>query len=339
MKRSIFILVTVFLNIAIINRLNSAWNIHEWVAFIGTLVEADANYYNKPGSFAKEPETSKNTNPTENNNSSSKTNTSQSTGMSQSETINTNIQSSNIKNNIEINDKNTLTEIRDYLKMILEEIKKGHFNIFNVNLQNGNTLSNIIDNTNFNNLNNQNVNYTQVNNIKNQAKEKFNSILNWVTNNKKRTATAIIFTLYAAINYKLTSLTFRLLKQNNWSKWQSGKTLEEFYRIPQSILAEDILKAIQNHYMQFNNITDHVTPISKFILDVNKEIDAINTYVYIINIIRKFKMGKFFAYSNKIYLQAPDRLNRLAFFKNIFLSWLADHKISQFRHVKRLSIT
>ena len=64
-----------------------------------------------------------------------------------------------IKENMTINDKTTLEQIRDLLDRILKEIQKGPINIFNVNMQEGNKLTNAL------NLQNNNLNHNVNNNI------------------------------------------------------------------------------------------------------------------------------------------------------------------------------
>lgn len=263
-----------------------------------------------------------------------------------STTTTCNPQASNIKENVNItiDEKTTLETIKKLLSQILEEIKKGHFNIFNVNLQNGNAISSVINNENLNNLNNKNTNTNQINlsqhliNIKNKASNQLSLFKNWLANNKTKISFLIMSSAYIALNYKLINLTFKLSNQNNWSNWQTEKTLEDFYKVPQSTFATTLLKDVQNFYMQINNITDYVTPISKFIIDIHKEIKNINTYVKIIETLKRFKINNFFAYSNNLYLKSTDKLNRLLFIKNVFLSWLADHKLSHFKILKKSKI-
>ncbi|CDK30712.1 hypothetical protein [Candidatus Babela massiliensis] len=242
-----------------------------------------------------------------------------------------------IKENMTINDKTTLEQIRDLLDRILKEIQKGPINIFNVNMQEGNKLTNAL------NLQNNNLNHNVNNNINiaaitDYAKKEFGLIIDWIKNNKFKVTMTALTSSYILINAKLIYLNYKLANENCWSKWRLNSTMEELYRVPQAIFAQDLLKDIQNTYTQIGNMTDYVTPLSTFIKDVDTEINNINTYIRMIKFLHKTKVRKFFIYNTKIYDQAPERLNRLLFIKNTFLSWLAEHKISQFKHLRKLNL-
>ena len=193
-----------------------------------------------------------------------------------------------IKENMTINDKTTLEQIRDLLDRILKEIQKGPINIFNVNMQEGNKLTNAL------NLQNNNLNHNVNNNINiaaitDYAKKEFGLIIDWIKNNKFKVTMTALTSSYILINAKLIYLNYKLANENCWSKWRLNNTMEELYRIPQSVFAQDLLKDIQNTYTQIGNMTDYVTPLSTFIKDVDTEINNINTYIRIIKFLYKTK--------------------------------------------------
>lgn len=238
-----------------------------------------------------------------------------------------------IQKNIDLNDNSSLlklvNELSNCVKDLTEKLNKIEFKIFNINCQKGSELSNIINNENLNNLKNQNSSYQYVGDIKKYTKESFNSIIGWIKNNKIRSMLISFTSIYVTLNLNLIFLTYKLSRDNNWSNWQINKNIEEFYTIPQNIFAKDLLKDINRSYIKFDNIKDNITPISKFIIDIHKEISYLNTYKKIVDFLISAKLDKIFLYNKKIYIESEKKLNRLMYIKNIFLSWLIENKLSQ----------
>lgn len=201
--------------------------------------------------------------------------------------------------------------------------KRDEKGLHNYNISNNNNYLQVkIDFTNFINIKQ----YTRK--LKDQAAGFFGPLTRTILNNKKWSCIYAAGTLYAIIQMKLIYLTTKLSSPNCWSKWQSNNKLEQLYQIPQSVFSHNLLKDIQRTYTTVNNPTDFVTPLVTFMHETDNEIKYLKQYQRIVNWISRLKVSYIFFYSGKLYDDVPDRLNRLSFMKNTFLSWLTDFKIN-----------
>jgi hypothetical protein len=120
-----------------------------------------------------------------------------------------------------------------------------------------------------------------------------------------------------------------LIHESQWSYWKGHLSLEKLFEIPQSHLSEELIKEVQRQYTAEANPTDFLTPLMTFMDMAEKEKAALEQYNTICSYLEKLHILRFFKHDQELYEQSKEKLQKLAYLKNIFLSWLADYKISQ----------
>lgn len=164
---------------------------------------------------------------------------------------------------------------------------------------------------------------------KNNAQIGYSNLINWIQNNKKKATFYSLSIIYLLIEAKLFYLVYLLNHPNLWSNWNENKTLEELYQIPQTRFSKTLLSDIQQQYTVLNNPTDFVTPLTKFMHDIDFELKMLNQYLYITSLLETCYVKKLFWFDKKLLKKAPDRVKRLNYIKHTFLGWLADYKLNQ----------
>jgi hypothetical protein len=155
------------------------------------------------------------------------------------------------------------------------------------------------------------------------------SLLDWLIQNKIRATAYAVGATYCTLQCYLRYLTFCLTRNNCWSNWQSQKTLEQLYTITQSNFAHLLITDIQRQYTTIDNPTDFVTPLIAFMHDTEREYKQLAHYIQIVDLHTKLYIDKVCLHNAHLFAGAPERMQRLSFMKNTFLSWLADYKLNQ----------
>jgi len=151
---------------------------------------------------------------------------------------------------------------------------------------------------------------------------------NWILNNKKLSAAALVCLLYAALNGRLIFLHSKLKNPNHWSQWRSNLAIEELYLIPRQTFYNDLLTNIQTKYTNFRNFRDSLAPLSNFLEDAEREEGYIQQFISIIKMLKFLHVSGLIFYSNDFYKQLAKRSSRLLFIKSAFLNWYAERKLS-----------
>ncbi len=164
---------------------------------------------------------------------------------------------------------------------------------------------------------------------KEKVKYGFSSLLSYIANNKKASCFYFLGGSYVALHSYLLYLKYQLNKESCWSLWEKGKSVEDLYQIPQHILAQQLLSYVQQTYTTTDDPTDFVSPFTKFMKDTEQERKYLQRYKTIAKAIDHFYIRRIFFLDKTLVKKIPGRLNRLAYIRSTFLSWLADVKVNQ----------
>lgn len=181
----------------------------------------------------------------------------------------------------------------------------------------------------------------EINTQKNNLSNKFDELSLWAKTHKKRLFLSFIFTSHLLSQSYLKYLEHKLQNNTCWSLWLRSRSIEDIYLLSKDDFSKDLILNIQNVYTSITNPTDFITPLIKFITDVDNEIKNLKNYRNIVNTYNKLYLNKIMFYDKKLAESLDDRQKKLIYMRSCFLSWLADYKIfhnsnnnqSQYRHL------
>ena len=140
-------------------------------------------------------------------------------------------------------------------------------------------------------------------------------------------AASTLATIYVTSNILLVTDYYYLKDTQRWSHWKSDCTFEHLCAIPQTELAQDLLRAIGKKHYNKKNPSDASHPLITFIEAIETEIKRCKRYLALTKIIKTIHlMPIFFTNDDKIN-QINRCLQRCLFIKHIFLSWLAERNL------------
>lgn len=118
-----------------------------------------------------------------------------------------------------------------------------------------------------------------------------------------------LYTIYYCKNY--------LEDKSLWSNWQSNLSIEKLMEIPQDIFAQKIFDSINSRY---SNLEHFANPTAKFIQDIDKEKNILEKFNSVYKFLKNYYILKIFPINTIAFEGITQKLERLAYIKNIFLS-------------------
>ncbi len=144
----------------------------------------------------------------------------------------------------------------------------------------------------------------------------------YVTNHWLFCSITAACTLYSALVTYILYARYRIQNVHRWSNWQLHATLEQLMQQTDAQLKLLLIKDIASYYINPQNPTDSLWPLTQFLIAVKEEERAINRYLSIAGIIQKTPFYRIFP--TLYHDQARDALTRLTFVYHLFASWSAD---------------
>ncbi len=132
---------------------------------------------------------------------------------------------------------------------------------------------------------------------------------------------------YASLCYICFSGNSYLSNSALWSSWHQELPLDQLLAIPQAQFAQDLLREIQRRYTDAGSLTDVVRPLTMFLKDIEQEEETIKWYQSWYSWIHYLKLDLGVPFSTKRFGQIPQRLQRIAYYKNVFHSWAAEYQL------------
>jgi hypothetical protein len=132
---------------------------------------------------------------------------------------------------------------------------------------------------------------------------------------------------YAYICYIIVSGN-RYLSQNTlWSSWRQDLALDQLLAIPQAQMAQELLREIQRRYTDAGSITDLVRPLGLFMTHIDQEEEQLKSYQTTFSWLSYLRLAKLIPFSKIRFTKIAERLQRIAYYKNVFQSWAADYQL------------
>ena len=147
---------------------------------------------------------------------------------------------------------------------------------------------------------------------------------------------ASVAIVYAYINYKILKAQSYLKNNQLWSSWRSDIVLEQLLALPQDQLTKELLAEIHRRYFDHTTIADPITPFVTFMNSLEEEEAAINDYLNLVQWLQYLYIARLFPIRPQIYTHTKERMQRLAYYKNVFTTWASAHALKETQ--KRLVI-
>jgi hypothetical protein len=138
-----------------------------------------------------------------------------------------------------------------------------------------------------------------------------------------------ILASYAALIYYLFQGNSYLGKSDLWSSWRQELPLDQLLAISQAQLAQDLLREIQRRYNDPTSLTDLAKPLALFMSALEQEEQKIKGYQKTFGWLSCAKLTALAPFSIIRFSKITERLQRLAYFKNIFQSWASEYQLEQ----------
>jgi hypothetical protein len=138
--------------------------------------------------------------------------------------------------------------------------------------------------------------------------------------------------LYSALFVFLVRTNYQMNSSESWAQWKKHMVLAEMQLYPQLQLMHDLLRDIQNRYMNKLNPTDSITPLSQFIMHLEQEQRQIEQYLSITSWLSTLWLTRIFPFNNDKIEQARAARERLNFINHLFISWATTQKLPDTTH-------
>lgn len=134
---------------------------------------------------------------------------------------------------------------------------------------------------------------------------------------------------YAAVCYYIIRGNYYLNQADLWSSWRAELPFDQLLAIPQTQFALELLQEIQRRYSHETTITDLVTPLSLFIQAVAQEEEELTWYNAFYGWLQYVNAQHLVPANKMRYARIKERLQRLAYYKNVFQTWASHYKMEQ----------
>jgi hypothetical protein len=108
-----------------------------------------------------------------------------------------------------------------------------------------------------------------------------------------------------------------------WGQWKAHLALLTLAQVPQDELIAELLMDIQRAYINPDNPTDALYPITTFTDALQAEWDAITNYIWWHTWCSRLYIARWLPFDKKLLENAPEQLQRLEFIQTMFRSWIA----------------
>jgi hypothetical protein len=133
---------------------------------------------------------------------------------------------------------------------------------------------------------------------------------------------------YGWLYYFIFSGNQYLGNKELWSSWRQELPLDQLLAIPQPQFAQELLREIQRRYTDPAAVTDLVRPLGTFMKMIDEEEENIRWYQNIFSWLSYVKLTKLIPTSTTRFGKIPERLQRIAYYKNAFHTWAAEYQMN-----------
>jgi hypothetical protein len=114
-----------------------------------------------------------------------------------------------------------------------------------------------------------------------------------------------------------------MYNQALWARWHQPQTVAELCEIPHETLCKELILAIHTRYVNQANPADMMTPLSVFLYEIAAEERHLQRCCTRARFAQKLYLDKVLPCASNAVQEAELLIERLAFIKHIFLSWMS----------------
>lgn len=149
------------------------------------------------------------------------------------------------------------------------------------------------------------------------------------SNNKWYLLAGTLACSYAYLAYFIMRGNSYLGDANLWSSWHQELPLDQLLAIPQQQMTQELIHEIQRRYTDASSIADIVKPLGMFMVKIDQEEDQIKWYQSVYSWLTYLRLNKLVPVNQNRFGKICERLQRIAYYKNLFKSWTADYQLQQ----------
>jgi len=139
----------------------------------------------------------------------------------------------------------------------------------------------------------------------------------------------IAVAIYLLLIYEVLKGNSCFSSRDSWAMWKYEIPLDELLAMPAHVLSHDLLLEIQRRYTSVDAPADFVSSLVAFMKDIDKEVAEVKYYSNLVIWLKKLRISILFPIRHKLFAMAPERLSRLSYVRNVFLTWAAQYKMDQ----------
>jgi hypothetical protein len=134
---------------------------------------------------------------------------------------------------------------------------------------------------------------------------------------------------YVLLAYLIMSGNSYMGDASLWSSWHQELPLDQLLAIPQEQLTQELIREIQRRYTDSTSISDIVKPLGIFMVKIDQEEEQIKWYQTVYSWLLYIRLTKLVPVGQQRFAKIAERLQRIAYYKNLFKSWTADYQLQQ----------
>lgn len=161
--------------------------------------------------------------------------------------------------------------------------------------------------------------------IKNRIQAIMASNQNFFSHYKWYLLTGTVLASYLALSYFIMAGNSYLGNNELWSSWHQELPLDQLLGISQEQLCQELLQEIHRRYTSSSSISSMLAPLTLFLSAIEKEEEQLKWYQSFYSWISYLKITKILPFNKIRFAKVTERLQRIAYFKNIFNSWIANY--------------
>lgn len=161
-----------------------------------------------------------------------------------------------------------------------------------------------------------------------KAKEYKEKTATFVSSHKSLVVVGALVSIYAGLLCCVLSGNSYLQNADLWSEW-NAQMGDELLTIPQEEVAQELVKEIQQRYVDGQNPSDFISPFITFVRDVEEEQKWLNRYRSLYSYLAVVGGAYVFPFEEELYEELEEKIARLAWLKNLYYAWIAEYKLVQ----------
>ena len=134
---------------------------------------------------------------------------------------------------------------------------------------------------------------------------------------------------YGMLCYLIISGHYYLGDTQLWSSWRQDLPFDQLLSIPQQQLSQELVREIQRRYTTPGSINDLLQPLGKFMIAIEQEEEQLKWYQLVYSWLGYAQLPKLVPINKNRFGKITERLQRAAYYKNVFQSWASEYQLQQ----------